>query len=107
MLPGKSLNQHHHATAERKDDCPKNGDCLLNSVIYKYTVSPKTKTRLLAYLGLEEGVRKQQYYNHMQSFRNAGHMNNTALSSYLMKLKKKTSEIPKLTLAILNIVPGY
>ena len=33
----------------------------------------------------------------MQSFRNARPKNNTALSSCLWELKKKTSEIPNLT----------
>ena len=60
-----------------------------------------------AYLGLAEGEWKQRYYNHTQSFRNARHKNDTALSSNLWELKKKTGKIPKLTWSILKIVPGH
>ena len=73
-----------------------NGNCLINNVIYKYTVSPTT-TKQRVYLGLAEGEWKQGYYNHTQSFRNARHKNDAAPSSYLWEFKKKTSEIPKLT----------
>ena len=91
-----------------KDDCPMNGNCLINSVIYKCTVSPTTTTaKQRAYLRLAEGKWKQRYYNHMQFFRNVRHQNDTALSSYLWELKKKTSQIPKLISSILKIVPGY
>ena len=51
--------------------------------------------------------RKPLHYNHAQSFRNTRHESDTALSSYLWELKKKTIEIPKLTWSILKIVPGY
>ena len=85
-----------------------NGNCIINNVIYKCTVSPATTTtKQRAYLGLTEGEWKQRYYNHTQPFRNARHKNDTSLSSYLWELKKnKTSEIPKLTWSILKIVPG-
>ena len=91
----------------KKDDCPMNNNCLINNVIYKCTVSPPPTTKQRAYLGLAEGEWKQRYYNHTQPFRNAIHKNDTALSRYLWKLKKKTSEIPKLIWSILKIVPGY
>ena len=85
-----------------------NGNCLINNVIYNCTLSPTTTTtKERAYLGLVGGEWKQRYYNHKRSFRNARHKNDTALSSYLWELKKKTSEIPKLTWSILKIVPGY
>ena len=92
----------------KKDNCPMNGNCLINSVIYKYTISPTaTTTKQRAYLGLAEGDYNQRHYNHTQSFRNVSHEKHTTLSSCVWKLKKKTNEIPKLTWSILKIVPGY
>ena len=76
-------------------------------VIYKCTISQATTTKQRAYLGLAEGEWKQRYYNHTQSFRNARRKNDRALSSDLWELKKKTSEIPKLTWPLLKTVAGY
>ena len=60
----------------QKDDCPMNGNCLINNVIYKCTVSPATTTtKQRAYIGLSDGECKQWYYSHTQSFRNAKHKN--------------------------------
>ena len=100
----KSTPSHN---CRKKDDCSMNGNCLINNVIYKSTVSPTTTTKQRAYLGLAEGEWKQRYYNHTQSFRNAKQRNDTAHSSYLWELKKKISEIPKLTWSIVKIVPKY
>ena len=43
----------------KKDDCPLNGNCLTNNVIYKCTASPTTTTKQRAYLGLTKGELKQ------------------------------------------------
>ena len=85
------------------------GNRLINNAIYKCTDSPTTTTttKQRAYLGLAEGEWKQRYYSHTQSFRNARHKSETALSMYLWELKEKTSEIPKLTWSILKIVTEY
>ena len=88
---------------KKKDKFPMNGNCLKNNMIYKCTVSPTTTTKQRAYPWLAEGEWTQRYYKHRQSFRDARHKNNTALSSYLWGFKKKTSEIRKLTWSIRKI----
>ena len=67
------------------------GNCLIKNVIYKCTVSPTITTKQWAHLGLANREWKQWYDNHMQSFRNAAHKKNTALSSYLWELKKNVA----------------
>ena len=89
----------------QKDDRPMNVNCLIKNVIYKCKVSPTTTTKQRSYLGLAEGECKQRYHNHKQSFRNARHQNDKALSDYLWELKKKTSGVPKLTWSMLNNSP--
>ena len=84
-----------------------NSNCLISNITYKCTVSSATTTKQRAYLGLVDGDWKQRYYNHTQSFRNARYKNNTSHIIYLWELKKKTSEIPKLTWSIPKIDPGY
>ena len=97
MLAEKKPKSTPSCNCTKKDDCSMNWNYLINNLIYKCTVSQTTTTKQQANLGLTEGEWKQQYYNHMQSFRNARPKNDTALSNCLWKLKKKTSEIPKLT----------
>ena len=50
---------------------------------------------------------KQRYYNHKKSFRNARHKNETTFSSCLWELGTESTEIPKLTWSVLEIVSGY
>ena len=67
----------------KRDNCPKNSNCVMKNVIHKGTVSPTTTANQRVHLALAEGGWKQQYYNLTQSFTNAKHKNDTALSSYL------------------------
>ena len=78
-----------------KQDCPVNGNCRKENVIYKCTAwTPSNEKKV--YLGLTEGeFKKQPYYNHMQSFKNKNYANSTTLSSYVweMKMKQNTTRV--------------
>ena len=51
-----------------KTDCPLNGDCRKESVIYKCTATTNNSKNV--YLGLNEGeFKKQKYYDHIKSFK--------------------------------------
>ena len=48
-------------------DCPLNGGCRKESVIYKYTATTCDSQKV--YLGLTEGeFKRQRYYDHVQIF---------------------------------------
>ena len=68
-----------------KECCPLNGKCLHQCMVYKAEVS--TNTTYKEYYGASEGEFKSRYNNHMQSFRNISHINDTELSKYLWTLK--------------------
>ena len=71
-----------------KTDCPLNGDCRKESVIYKCTAITCNSKKV--YLGLTEGeFKKQRYYDHVISFKNEFYVNTTTLWSYLWQMKKK------------------
>ena len=53
MLVEKIPNRHHHATAERNS--------LINNAIDKCIVSPRTRRKQRAYIGLTETVILQPY----------------------------------------------
>ena len=54
-------------------------------MVYKAEVS--TNTTYKEYYGASEGEFKSRYNNHIQSFRNISHINDTELSKYLWTLK--------------------
>ena len=70
-----------------KNECPLNGNCKVDNVIYKCTVSATKTFKQRAYLGIAENDWKQRYYNHKKSFKNIAYRHDTSLSSYLWDLK--------------------
>ena len=75
-----------------KTDCPLNGDCRKESVIYKCTAT--TCNWKNVYLGLTETeFEKQRYYDHVKSFKNEFYANRTILSSYVWKMKRKRRKV--------------
>ena len=65
-----------------KTDCPVNGDCRKESVVYKCTATTCNSRKV--YIGLTEGeLKKQRYYDHAKSFKNDFYANSTSLSSYV------------------------
>ena len=71
-----------------KEQCPLNGNCLAEGVIYKATVSAVSKpTR--QYFGLTEGKFKTRYSTHMHSFRAENAKTATELSKYVWSLKSE------------------
>ena len=90
------LNHQLECNCRIETECPLNGDCRKETVIYKCTAlttfQPKT-----VYLGLAEGeLKKQKYYNHNQIVQNENYSNITTLSSYAWKIKKTKKETPTL-----------
>ena len=90
-----------------KNECPLNGNCKLQSVIYKCTVSATQTFKQRVYLGIVERNWKQRLYIHRQSFKDKRHKNGTTLSSYLWDLKENHNQIPKLTWPIVRFAPAY
>ena len=67
-------------------NCPLDGHCLTESVVYKATVSgPRVVTR--HYYGLTEGPFKRRYYAHAMSFIDERHKHDTELSKHIWRLK--------------------
>ena len=73
-------------SCRRKTDCPKDGNCLSECLIYKASISTTTNKY---YNGTCENIFKERYNNHHCSFRNKSREKNIELSKYLRKLKEK------------------
>ena len=106
-VSNKKEKQTNSCNCRNKNECPLNGNCKGQNVIYNCTVSTTQTFKQRVYLGIAEGHWKQRLYNHRQSFKDKKHKNDTALSSYLWDLKENHNQIPKLTWSIVRFAPGY
>ena len=68
-----------------KPNCPLDGHCLEQSVVYRADVS--TTDSLRVYLGISEPIIKARISNHMKSFNDRQYEKDTCLSEYIWGLK--------------------
>ena len=106
-VSNKKEKQTNPCNCRNKNECPLNGNCKVQSVIYKCTVSATQTFKQRFYLEKTEGNWKQRLYIPRQSFKDKKHKNGTALSSYLWDLKENYNQIPKLTWSVVRFAPGY
>ncbi len=77
-----------NCNCRKKDECPMDGECLTESIIYQATVTRSGDTaKQETYVGLTENQFKTRYRNHTSSFRNDKYRNSTELSKYIWTLK--------------------
>ena len=86
-----------------KDECPLNGQCLAQDIVYKYIASTSINPDK-TYLGTAKGDFKKRYKNHTKLFRHKPYSNETALSKYIWKIKEKYNEMPTLKWSIVKYV---
>lgn len=70
-----------------KESCPLQGSCLTANLIYQAEVTTADDTMTKKYIGMTATSFKTRYNNHTKSIRDAVYSKETALSSYIWKLK--------------------
>ena len=73
-----------------KNNCPLNGQCLQEALIYKATVK-SSDNAVREYIGCSEPPFKQRFANHTHSFNKAQHKNSTRLSQHIWELKDQSA----------------
>ena len=81
----KTNDNKHKCNCRSKPNCPLNGECLTQCLVYKATST--TSSNIFAYYGISEGEFKTRYNNHSKSFRQRECMNETELSKHVWNLK--------------------
>ena len=85
----KALSDHHQSQTQtsdkecncrKKDQCPLDGKCLTQNVVYQATVTTQTPSD--SYVGLATNF-KERYRNHTASFRHQSKRNETELSKHI------------------------
>ena len=74
----------------QKNQCPLNGECLAEDIVYKATV--ETHRGNAVYVGLASGQFKTRYNNHTKSFRHQKHEKDTELSKFIWEQKRSNTE---------------
>ena len=70
-----------------QQQCPLEGNCLTNNLVYQATVTRHDNFKEEAYIGLTENTFKTRYIAHNSSFKNKEKRNATTLSEHIWKLK--------------------
>ena len=86
--------------------CPMDGQCLVQSVVYRADVSTGNPDEDRFYFGLVSGKFKQRYGNHLKSFRHERYKNETTLSSYVWQQKEK-GRVPVIKWSVVKRAPAY
>ena len=76
----------NECNCRQKNQCPLDGKCLTESVIYEAKVSCETSNVVKTYVGSTEGTFKKRWSGHKHSFKNPN-APSTTLSSYIWKCK--------------------
>ena len=70
-----------------ENECPLEGECLQNEIVYQATVTIRWETE--TYVGLTATDFKTRWRNHQMPFKHEKRRNDTELSKYLWRLKEK------------------
>ena len=85
VLSKPNDNNNHKRNYRSKPNCPLNGECLTQCLVYKATST--TSSNSFVYYGASEGEIKTRNNNHIKSFRHRECMNETELSKHVWNLK--------------------
>ena len=89
----KRMNQRREedrkdCNCRNKQDCPMDGNCLTESVVYQAVVKNNRSDNTKTYIGLTEGTFKQRFYGHTSSFKHEKQEKSTGLSKYIWQRKR-------------------
>ena len=84
LLENHNPAQDKGCNCRQKDNCPLDGKCLTESVIYEANVQTNNEEK--SYIGLTANSFKTRYYGHIHTFNNRN-QNGTGLSNYIWNLK--------------------
>lgn len=80
----QTQTSNKECNCRKKDQCPLDGKCLTQNVVYQATVTTQTSSE--SYVGLATNF-KDHYRNHTASFRHESKRNETELSKHIWTLQ--------------------
>ena len=102
-----SSNHHEQpCNCRKKEDCPLEGKCRTENIIYKCITSTSGHPNKVS-LGTAEGDFKKRYYNHTSSLKDETQRNKTTLAKFVWEQKQRHKITPTLKWYIVKSVPSY
>ena len=111
----KIMRDHNTAAIPKRDcncrganrnSCPLNGQCLLQSLVYRVDVTTNKPDEHRFYFGLVKNSFKERYANHLKSFKHERYKNETTLSSYIWHLRE-IGQTPIINWSVAKRAPSY
>ena len=104
-VTSKPRGERSKCNCRKKAECPMEGNCQVNNVVYKCDVTRPLPKKM--YLRLAEGEWKSRFCNHNLSSKHKRYSTKTTLSSYTWHLKSVSSETLNLKWSVLRCIPPY
>ena len=107
VLKEDSKNTNSKCNCINKVQCPLNGNCLAENIIYEAKItSDQRNYKESVYFGLSETTFKKRYANHLKSFNVKNYQKNTELSKEFWRIKEM-KYTPKITWRIVRRCSPY
>ena len=89
VCEGHVKNTQKPCNCRVKNQCPLDGQCQADNVVYQSEVSTESNSDTKLYIGLTEKPFKLRYANHLQSIKREQYQNSTELSKHIWQLKNR------------------
>ena len=66
---GVTNKREQKCNCRKKEECPLQGECVIESVVYKARVKEESSGEEVSYIGSTEGPFKQRLYGHRADFK--------------------------------------
>ena len=106
-IVGKKSSDVKRCNCRDKEKCPLQGNCLIDSVIYRGNITTSNKNDENNYIGLTENQFKGRERHHHHTFQNEEQKSSTQLSNYIWHLKKERNNIAKVTYSVIERTYPY
>ena len=104
ILNPPQIQNEKTCNCRKKENCPLDGKCLVESVVYEGTITcTENDTLKFKYIGLAEGAFKTRFHNHNTSFRDVKYSTSTELSKKYWEIKND-GKSPNVSWQILKTV---
>ena len=82
-----NTNTSRPCNCRSQEQCPMQGHCLQDNVVYKAEVTTSDNNETKSYIGVTANAFKTRFRNHTKSLNNKKYRNETELSKYIWQLK--------------------
>ena len=99
-------NKSITCNCRNKDLCPLEGNCLIDSVVYRAKVTSQDKPET-NYIGMTQGPFKDREREHKNSLVNVKKKNSSILASYVWQEKESGKDAPNIDWSIIDRTPSF